>query len=513
MTRSRHEPVTDVSGQFRAVTSFSRAQTVVMLSVTAVLGLWAYITAPAPTPIVATLLIACIVMAAASPRIAIYLILFFGLLGDQETLSWWPFASAFSQRESALFLHDSIPFTPLDLILGACLFSVLTRRLVDRDWRLRRGRLFAPMCAFGGVVLLAMVRGVAAGGDHRIALQQVRPLLYCVLLYMLTSFEFRTARHFRIGFAVVLASTTVQSIVTLNYYRLLPEEAKVGMESLGEHPAALIQNLVFVTFIGLLVFGATRWKRWLLFAMLPVVVYTYLLSQRRAAMVALIIAACLIAVMVYLRSRKQFWKYVPPIVVLVLGFVAATWNNRGTLGLVSSAVKSMFFPGSLDSNLQASELYRTIETFNLWSTLRPNFLVGLGFGRPFTVVWPMPDLSTVFEQWQYFPHNSVLGMYINVGIVGFAVVLYLFGRAIQMGVVSAVEHRPDDATIALAAVAFVLMFMVFAFVDIAWGVRPLLVLGLSFAICADFPDEEPPPQHPRAKQEKPERLSLPDIAA
>ena len=43
---------------------------------------------------------------------------------------------------------------------------------------------------------------------------------------------------------------------------------------------------------------------------------------------------------------------------------------------------------------------------------------------------------------------------------------------------------------ALAAAAYPLMFLVFAFVDIAWGIRPLLMLGLCFAICSDFRGDE-----------------------
>ena len=45
--------------------------------------------------------------------------------------------------------------------------------------------------------------------------------------------------------------------------------------------------------------------------MLIPITYAYLLAQRRAAMVALIIGLVLLAAMVFLRSRQLFWKYVP----------------------------------------------------------------------------------------------------------------------------------------------------------------------------------------------------------
>ena len=475
----------DVVSQQRRQQSLDRALFALALLVTLALGAVAYKWAPAPLPIPAAILVVATLAVFARPALAVYIIMLFGLIGDVETLTWWPTVSAFSQRESIFFLSDSLPITPLEIVLGAAYCSLLTRMVVDRTWTIRRGGLFGPVLVFGGFVALAGVRGMA-GGDHTVTLLQVRPLVYCVALYLLITNVFTTRRQYRVAFALAMVATGVQSIFTLDYFRRLPPERRIGLESLGEHTGALIMNVVILTFIAFLVFKGSRWKRW---AMVPLVIpvsYAYVLAQRRAAMVALIMGLVLVAVMVYFRSRRLFWRYVPALSALAVTFVGATWNATGSKGLASTAVKTMFFPNSLTAAERSSDMYRTIENFNMWVTVRANFLFGSGFGQRFMVVQPMPDIS-VFELWQYFPHNSVLGTYSSLGIAGFVATLYMLGRAVQHGMRSALEHRnADDASIALVAATYPVMFLVFAFVDIAWGIRPLLMMGLCIAICADF---------------------------
>ena len=487
----------DVAGQQRRQQSLDRALFALALVMTFALGAVAAKWAPAPLPIPAAILIFTTLAVFTRPALAVYIIVLFGLIGDGETLNWWPTAATFAQRESILFLHDSLAITPIEVVLGAAYCSLLTRKIVDRTWSLRRGDLFGPVIVFGGFVMLAAMRGIATANPN-VTLLQARPLVYCIALYVLITNVFTSRRQYRLAFALALLGNGMQSIFTLDYYRRLPAEHRIGLESLGEHPSALIMNVVLLTFIALLVFKGSRWKRW---AMLPLVIpvtYVYLLAQRRAAMVALIVGLALLAVMVYFRSRRLFWRFVPALGALGTVYIGATWNAAGSTGLASSAVKSMFFPGSLSAAEQASNLYRTIENYNMWATVRANFLFGSGFGRQFMVVQPMPNISA-FELWQYFPHNSVLGMYSYLGLAGFVAALYMLGRAVQHGMRSALEQTDaDDASMALVAATYPVMFLVFAFVDIAWGIRPLLMMGLCLAICADFARTPGPATSPRS---------------
>ncbi len=65
--------------------------------------------------------------------------------------------------------------------------------------------------------------------------------------------------------------------------------------------------------------------------------------------------------------------------------------------------------------------------------------------------------------------------------------LFLFGRALQLGARSVLAVRsPEQVAIVIAGLAYVIMFLVFAYVDIAWDVRSTVFLAVAFALCADF---------------------------
>ena len=89
------------------------------------------------------------------------------------------------------------------------------------------------------------------------------------------------------------------------------------------------------------------------------------------------------------------------------------------------------------------------------------------------------------------PHNSLLWVWLKTGIFGFIALLYLFGRTIQEGIRSVVASRsPERSAFICLALAYVVMFAVFAYVDIAWDARSVVFLALAMAACADFPREE-----------------------
>ena len=80
----------------------------------------------------------------------------------------------------------------------------------------------------------------------------------------------------------------------------------------------------------------------------------------------------------------------------------------------------------------------------------------------------MPDIS-FFEFWEYIPHNYVLWIWLKLGFLGFAAMLFMFGRAVQLGARSIALVRTNDHVAFVAVgLTYVVMFLVFAYVDIAW---------------------------------------------
>jgi O-antigen ligase len=490
-------PVVDVLGQARIERHRWQMLVVASLLFTLVIGAIAHVTAPQPWTVVLVMLVFSCVATFIRPEVGMYIIVFFSLIGDNRTVIWWPFTKNLSMRESIFFVHDALPMTPLDFVLGVAWASFLMRSLVDRTWRFRRGRLLPPLLVLGAFVFFGIVRGVGSGGASNIALLEFRPLVYLIALYALIPNVLVTRTQYRITFALALVAVTIQSLLTLGYYQTLSSTARELLEELSEHTATVAMNVVFLFLLALIAFGGTRWKRWAVAGLLPPVVYAFLLSQRRAAMIALFAGLVVLAAVLFFRRRRRFWKVVPVLGVLGVLYVLATWRAKGAVGLPANAVKTVLFPGQLDASDQNSNIYRDIENYNLWFTIRSNPLLGVGFGRRFYVVRSMPDIS-FFEYWQYLSHNSVLWVWVKMGAFGFLTFLFMIGRAIQRGARSALRvGTSDDAAIVVAALGYVIMFVVFAYVDIIWDIRPAVVLSLCLAICADFvstPDPAAPPR-------------------
>ncbi len=135
---------------------------------------------------------------------------------------------------------------------------------------------------------------------------------------------------------------------------------------------------------------------------------------------------------------------------------------------------------------QSSDLYRQIESFNLWYTIRAQPLFGQGFGNPFLRPVELPDISS-FVFWEYMPHNSVMWIWIKTGFFGFVSMLFLIVRSIQYGMRSLLRiNDPNTSIVVFGALAYVSMYMVYAYVDIAWDIRSMVFLAVAIAICADL---------------------------
>jgi O-antigen ligase len=445
------------------------------------------LTAPRPFSIAFVVLVLASLACSLRPRIGVYAIVSLTLIGDIVTTSWWPFTKNLSSKESILYLTDSVSVNPLEILLLVTTVSWLLQRLVDPTWRFKRGALFTPLMVFTGFVVFGLLRGKFLGaGDTRIALFEARPLLYFPLVYILVTNLLTTRRQYKILLLLAFTAVAIQSVFALSYYRGLSDEQREVLESLSEHSATVHMNALFVFFLALLLFKCRKELRWFVAFLIPPVLYAYFLSQRRAAMIALFVGLAVLAIVLFQRRRRMFWLFAPATVVVAMGYIAATWNATGALGLPAQAVKTVLFPEQLAAADRSSDLYRNIEAYDLWFTIRAQPLLGVGFGQKFLHPAPLPDIS-FFEFWEYIPHNSVLWIWLKTGFLGFVAMLFLFGRALQLGARSALTVRsPEQIAIVVAGLAYVIMFLVFAYVDIAWDVRSTVFLAVALALCGDF---------------------------
>jgi O-antigen ligase len=83
-------------------------------------------------------------------------------------------------------------------------------------------------------------------------------------------------------------------------------------------------------------------------------------------------------------------------------------------------------------------------------------------------------------------------IWLQAGFLGFVAMFYMLARSLILGA-SKIRRVPDGPNVAIlsSATIFIAMFFVFAFVDIAWDARNTTLLGICFAMCANYPVPRP----------------------
>jgi O-antigen ligase len=212
--------------------------------------------------------------------------------------------------------------------------------------------------------------------------------------------------------------------------------------------------------------------------------------------VALAAALLLLAILLSRLNPRLLRKVAPFVIVLTIGYVGAFWNNESLAGFPAQAIKTVISPSQVDQKDQSSDGYRTVENLDIHATIQAKPLTGLGFGQKFYRPFALPDIS-FFPFYEYMPHNSVLWFWVKTGVAGFVALLFLFGSTIRSGVRTALELPPGrDVVLATAALSYVVMYLIYAYVDVAWDARSMVCIALVTAICADYvrlPDRWAPP--------------------
>jgi hypothetical protein len=447
---------------------------------------------PARSLVAVALLLLLSVVVFARPVVGVYVVVAFTLLGDINTTPWYPFAKNFSSRESILFVSDQVIVSPLEYFLVLTTASWLLRAISEARWRFHAGVLLRPVVVFAGFVVLGLLYGLARGGTRNIALYEARPLLYVPLVYVLATNLLTTSRHYERLVWVAMFAITAQSVLAIHFYRGLPPGVRENLESLTEHSGAVHMNaLIMFTLAAWLLTRCSARVRLGLLAMTVPVVWAYFVAQRRAAVVGLALGILLFAALLFRLRRRVFWWFLPTVAVLGVGYLAAFWNVQDGLGFPAQAIKTLIAPGQLSAQDQSSDLYRQVEAYDIWYTIRAQPLFGIGFGHPFYQPVPLPDIS-FFVYWQYLPHHSFLWVWLKLGFAGFVSMIYLVFRTIQHGVRTTLTSPPGTRrAIAATVTLYVVMYMVYSYVDIGWDIRSMVFLAVAMAICADLPDPAP----------------------
>jgi hypothetical protein len=430
-------------------------------------------------PAVILLVVATVCAIAWRPRFGVYVLLalatFFEPGGEDPLMG--PGVVLNNSFQSA-FGATGLTLTPFELVLLFSLGIWLAKAAMQRRADYRGGKLGWYIFFFALALTFGVIRGLASGGNFNYALWESRFLFYIVLCYVLTANTIRTRAHVRTLITIFLVSNALFAIEGLWRKFALADTGLLGNQSefwYSHEDVVLLGTAIMLVFAQQVFGSRRRWQRWLGPLLLLVMGFTMLATEHRSGYIAVMIAFVVFAVTLLVTHRRAFLIMAVPIMLAGAVYLPVFWNNTSLLGQPARAVRSLKDPDPRDAS---SNLARDIEAANVRATIAFNPILGVGFGQPFLIVVPGPDIS-FFPLWNYEAHHAVMWVWLKLGAGGFVVFWVLMAASIMRAAnLARTLHEPDGRVFAIFTLSGVVIALVFSYVDLGLtGARVPIMLG------------------------------------
>ncbi len=353
----------------------------------------------------------------------------------------------------------------MELALIACALLAGVRSLagarVDRAGADRSSGLALAVSAGAFVAVLAMEGwGVLRGGaDVRQSLWQFRQLLFLPVLTALLLYALRGVRDGRALLVTVTGVAALKVAIGLSFFLRVRFAGGAKPQSVTSHADTVLFVVVMALWAGVAV-DRFAWQRVLAAAgawawMLVGIV----VNNRRTAFVSL--AATLFVLFTVQPPRRRQLVVRAAICCLPFGAAYLAVGSRVQTGIFAPAASIL----SVTQQKDASSATRDIENYNLIQTLKPNRLLGTGWGHEYNELVKAYDIASIFPQYRYVAHNSVLWLWSIGGFVGFT----LLWLQVAVGVFLAARSHRFARTTAERATAYGALAVFTAYVIQAWA--------------------------------------------
>lgn len=390
------------------------------------------------------------------------------------------------------------PISPVELAMGLLILGTVLKVRGEGE-RLRYGDIWWPLLVVAATTLYGLWRGFNSGGDWVIGYHEVRGLMYLLPIYFLTVNLLRERHHYSLLAVVVVLASSAMAVGALHTHLTLVRPGLfVGSLDLGfAHENAVFAGLVVILMAAMAVWGRGLGPRVILIAPGILALSAILVMKRRIGVIALDAGLVLLAIVLLRNNWRAFLMWMPILVVLAVLYLSAYWNATGGLGQGARAFRTVIGQEAAAEDI-SSKIYRDNEAYNVESNIRWQPFWGLGFGKPYPMPAPLPDLTRFWPFQPYIPHNTILWTWMKGGIMAYIPVLALFGFAMMRGMALARRRmEPLLRAWSIAAPAFVLMVFLFSWHDLGLtSLRTMIMFGLSLGLIvslAAIPEAEPEP--------------------
>jgi hypothetical protein len=413
---------------------------------------------------------------------------------DQPACGQWK--SPFYDVGATLLIHlnvtlpyKALVFSGLDIILVYLFVVAAVRYLTGSRVDGPRGAESAgPMRWFAGLTLAGAawmwVYGMARGdADVANSLWQVQRVAYLPILVFLFQMAFRGPGDTAALGKVIVAAACLKSSLAL-YIRatVAPPPGEPSLLYATTHADSMLFAVAFCAVLALLIHRHGGKRLFLLAVVLPLLIAGMVANGRRLAWVELAAGVVTVVALTPWSSTKR--TAVRAAVAgspLFLAYAMVGWNSASALFGPVRTLRSV-----VDSKADPSTLWRDLENYNLFYTLRHNPVLGTGYGHGYVEMISLPDVSSAYALYRFLPHNSILGLWAYGGLVGFTALwampvvgLFLAARAYWHAV------TVDDRTAALTAVSIIVVYLVYCYGDLGLGTwTSVFTVAPAFAIAS-----------------------------
>jgi hypothetical protein len=326
------------------------------------------------------------------------------------------------------------------------------------------------------------IYGMARGNaDVPNSLWQLQRVAYLPALVFLFQRGFRNpADTTALGKVIVLAACLKASLAIYIRATVAPPPGEPTLPYATTHPDSMLFAVAFCSVVSLLIHGKGGKRRALIGVVLPLLVAGMVANGRRLAWVELAVGLTVVVGLTRWSSAKRSALRAALVMSpLLLVYAVVGWSSSSALFQPVHTLRTV-----VDSKADPSTLWRDLENYNLFFTLRHNPVLGTGYGHAYNEVIGLPDVSSSYALYRFLPHNSILGLWAYGGLIGFTglwamvvVGLFLAARAYRHAV------SGDDQTAALSAVSIIVVYLVYCYGDLGLGTwASVFIVAPAFAI-------------------------------
>jgi hypothetical protein len=389
--------------------------------------------------------------------------------------------------------YKALAFSGLDVILAYLFVVAAARRLTGSRINGRGGTEAAgPMGGFAGLSLAGAawmwVYGLARGNaDVASSLWQVQRVAYLPIVVFLFQLAFRgPADTAALGKVFVSAACLKASLALYIRATVAPPPGEATLLYATTHADSMLFAVAFCLVLTLLIHRRGGKRLLLAGVVLPLLIAGMVANGRRLAWVELAAGvATVVALTPWSFAKRAAVRAAVFASPLFLAYAMVGWDSDSAVFRPVRTLRSV-----IDSKADPSTLWRDLENYNLFYTLRHNPVLGTGYGHGYVEIIGLPDVSSSYALYRFLPHNAILGLWAYGGLVGFTLLwsfvvvgIFLAARAYRHAA------TVDDRTAALTAVSILVVYLVYCYGDLGLGtwtsvftVAPAFVIASKLAV-------------------------------